>query len=160
MSQANHTPLHPEKILLPLDFSASSETALATATEFAQHFQSHLVLLHIVPILPIISADEYSSSYFPQQEFLEAARKRAVDQLATCVHHLAGMGVQTTSLVEIGNDVVGNILMVMEREHVDMIIISTHGLSGWRPAIFGSIAEKVIRLVECPILLLRTKKTT
>ncbi len=35
-------------------------------------------------------------------------------------------------------------------------MISTHGISGWRPLVFGSIAEKVVKLVQCPILLLRS----
>ena len=56
----------------------------------------------------------------------------------------------------VGNDVVGNIMMVIDREQIDMIVISTHGMSGWRPAIFGSIAEKVVKLVQCPLLLLRS----
>jgi nucleotide-binding universal stress UspA family protein len=150
--------LHPKKILLPVDFSPSSDAALKTGTEFAQHFQSQLVLLNIVPVIPIVSADEFSSCYFPQQEFLEEAKKKASERLATCTHHLAGMGVQASSLVEVGNDIVGNILMVIDREHIDMVVISTHGTSGWRPTVFGSIAEKVVRLAECPILLLRSAK--
>jgi nucleotide-binding universal stress UspA family protein len=150
--------LHPKKILLPVDFSPSSDAALKTATEFAQHFQSQLVLLNIVPVIPIVTADEFSSCYFPQQEFLEEAKKKASERLATCTHHLAGMGVQATALVEVGNDVVGNIMMVIDREHIDMVVISTHGTSGWRPTVFGSIAEKVIRLAVCPILLLRSAK--
>jgi nucleotide-binding universal stress UspA family protein len=154
----NKMQLHPKKILLPVDFSPSSDAALATATEFAQHFQSRLVLLNIVPLIPIISADEFSSCYFPQQEFLEEAKRKASERLAACTHHLAGMGVQATPLVEVGNDVVGNIMMVIEREHIDMVVISTHGISGWKPTIFGSIAEKVVRLAECPILLLRSAK--
>jgi universal stress protein family protein len=67
--------LHPKKILLPVDFSPSSDAALKTATEFALHFQSQLVLLNIVPVIPIVSADEFSSCYFPQQEFLEESKK-------------------------------------------------------------------------------------
>jgi hypothetical protein len=37
-----------------------------------------------------------------------------------------------------------------------MVVISTHGISGWRPLVFGSIAEKVVKLVQCPLLLLRS----
>jgi len=54
--------------------------------------------------------------------------------------------------------VAGNIMEVVDREHIDMLVISTHGISGWHPLIFGSIAEKVIKLVECPLLLLRSAK--
>ena len=45
---------------------------------------------------------------------------------------------------------------VVERDHIDMVVISTHGISGWRPLVFGSIAEKVVKLVQCPLLLLRS----
>ena len=43
-------------------------------------------------------------------------------------------------------------------EVIDMVIISTHGISGWHPLVFGSIAEKVVKLVQCPLLLLRSAK--
>jgi hypothetical protein len=39
-----------------------------------------------------------------------------------------------------------------------MVVISTHGMTGWRPTIFGSTAEKVIKLVQCPLLLLHSAK--
>jgi nucleotide-binding universal stress UspA family protein len=39
-----------------------------------------------------------------------------------------------------------------------VIVISTHGISGWHPLVFGSIAEKVIKLAHCPLLLLRSAK--
>jgi nucleotide-binding universal stress UspA family protein len=47
---------------------------------------------------------------------------------------------------------------VVDREHIDMVVISTHGISGWHPLVFGSIAEKVVKLVQCPLLLLRSAK--
>jgi nucleotide-binding universal stress UspA family protein len=39
-----------------------------------------------------------------------------------------------------------------------MLVISTHGISGWHPLVFGSIAEKIVKLVQCPLLLLRSAK--
>jgi nucleotide-binding universal stress UspA family protein len=48
---------------------------------------------------------------------------------------------------------------VVDREHIDLVVISTHGISGWHPLIFGSIAEKVVKLVQCPLLLLRSAKS-
>jgi nucleotide-binding universal stress UspA family protein len=47
---------------------------------------------------------------------------------------------------------------IVEREHIDLVVISTHGISGWHPLVFGSIAEKVVKLVQCPLLLLRSVK--
>lgn len=76
--------------------------------------------------------------------------------MATCDAALVSKGIKSSSSIELGNDVVGNIMLVIEREHIDMIVISTHGISGWRPLVFGSIAEKVVKQVQCPLLLLRS----
>jgi nucleotide-binding universal stress UspA family protein len=54
------------------------------------------------------------------------------------------------------NDVADSIMMLIESENIDMLLLSTHGISGWRPLVFGSTAEKVVRLVQCPLLLLRS----
>jgi nucleotide-binding universal stress UspA family protein len=60
--------------------------------------------------------------------------------------------------VELANDIAGSIMEVAKREHIDFVVISTHGISGWRPLVFGSIAEKVIKLTQCPLLLLHSAK--
>jgi nucleotide-binding universal stress UspA family protein len=54
------------------------------------------------------------------------------------------------------NDVADSIMMLIESENIDMLLLSTHGISGWRPLVFGSTAEKVVRVVQCPLLLLRS----
>jgi nucleotide-binding universal stress UspA family protein len=66
--------------------------------------------------------------------------------------------IKVSSSIEVGNDVPGCILEVIEREKIDMVVISTHGMTGWHPLVFGSIAEKVVKLVDCPLLLLRSEK--
>jgi len=144
------------KILLPTDFSPSSAAALETATELALHFQAELYLLHVIPMLPIVSGVEFPTQFYPEQEFLQDAIKHAEQHLAESSSALVLKGLKASSKVEIGNDVVGNIMMVIEREKIDMIVLSTHGMSGWRPIVFGSIAEKVVKLVQCPLLLLRS----
>jgi len=66
--------------------------------------------------------------------------------------------VKAGSSVEVANDIAGSIMEVVQREHIDFVVISTHGLSGWHPLVFGSIAEKVIKLAQCPLLLLHSAK--
>jgi len=78
--------------------------------------------------------------------------------LAKCHKELEEKGVKSASTIEVGNDVAGNIIEVVDREHIDMVVISTHGVSGWHPLVFGSIAEKVVKLVQCPLLLLHSPK--
>ena len=132
----------PAKILLPIVFSPSSHVALEQATVLAQHFHAELYLLNIVA----------------EGANLEAEKKEAEGHLAKSVAGLAAKGIRATAGVEVENDIAGGILDVVEREKIDMVVVSTHGTTGWHPLVFGSIAEKVVKLVQCPLLLLRSAK--
>lgn len=146
----------PKKILLPIDFSPSSNAALQMAADLAHHFNAELNLLNVIPSFPTTTLPDF----IPEEKFLEDARAHAEQHLAKCAEPMLANGFKITSSVEFGNDVAGSILEVIEREHIDMVVISTHGISGWRPLVFGSIAEKVIKLVQCPLLLLRSHEQT
>lgn len=154
MPEINRFPSIPTKILLPIDFSPSSQAALDMAADLAQHFQAELHLVNVIPEFPTTTIPDF----IPEAAFLENARKYAEVHLAKCKAALQTRGVKSTFSVEVGNDVVGNIMEVAEREHIDMIVISTHGISGWHPLVFGSIAEKVVKLAQCPLLLLHSAK--
>jgi nucleotide-binding universal stress UspA family protein len=154
MSDAQTFPAIPTRILLPIDFSPSSQAALEMAADLAEHFRAELYLVNVIPIFPTTTVPDL----IPEGEFLREAREFAESHLAKCRAALTSRGVKSNSSVEVGNDVAGNIMEVIEREHADMVVISTHGISGWHPFVFGSIAEKVVKLVQCPLLLLRSAK--
>jgi nucleotide-binding universal stress UspA family protein len=154
MPEVNRFPSIPTKILLPIDFSPSSQAALDMAADLAQHFRAELYLVNVIPEFPTTTIPDF----IPEAAFLENARKHAETHLAKCKAALAARAVRSTFSVEVGNDIVGNIMEVVDREHIDMIVISTHGISGWHPLVFGSIAEKVVKLAQCPLLLLHSAK--
>jgi len=147
-------PSIPTRILLPIDFSPSSKAALEMAIDLALHFKAEVFLVHVIPMLVMTTAD-YS---VPDVWFPEKMKAHAEERLAKIHAYLASKGVKGGSSVEVGNDVVANIMETIDREQIDLVVISTHGLSGWHPLIFGSIAEKVVKLVQCPLLLLRSAK--
>jgi nucleotide-binding universal stress UspA family protein len=144
----------PAKILLPIDFSPSSQSALEAAADLAQHFHAELYLVNVIPIFPTSTLPDF----IPEEKFLDESRAHAERHLAKCNANLQAKGIKSTSSVEVGNDVAGSIMEVVEREHIEMVVISTHGISGWHPLVFGSVAEKVMKLAQCPILLLRSAK--
>ena len=144
----------PKKILLPTDFSPSSHAALEIAADLALHFHAELYLLHVIHKLPIVSG----ADFFAETEVFQKTKRNAEDSLAAWDATLTAKGISVTRRVEASNDVVASILGEIEREHADMLVLSTHGMSGWRPLVFGSIAEKIVRVVECPLLLLRSAK--
>lgn len=142
MSEANSFSTIPAKILLPIDFSPSSRTALEQATVLAQHFHAEVVLVNVLSEGP----------------GLEEAKKEAEDRFAVSVAGLNAKGIKASSFVEVDADIAGKILDVIENEHVDLVVVSTHGTTGWHPLVFGSIAEKLVKLVQVPLLLVRTPK--
>jgi nucleotide-binding universal stress UspA family protein len=154
MSKVHAFPSIPTKILLPIDFSPSSQAALEMAADLAKHFHAELHLVNVIPIFSTTTLPDM----IPEGEYTQEMRVFAERHLAKCHAILAAKGVKSTSSVEVGNDIAGAIMEVVEREHIDMVVISTHGISGWHPLVFGSIAEKVVKLVQCPLLLLRSAK--
>ena len=144
----------PTKILVPIDFSPSSHAALESAADLAQHFGAAIHLVHVIPMFPATTLPDF----IPEEKFTEAAKTEAERHFAAAVADLAKKGIKVTSSVEVGDDVASALLEATEHENADMVVISTHGLTGWHPLVFGSIAEKVMKLVACPVLLLRTPK--
>jgi nucleotide-binding universal stress UspA family protein len=132
----------PAKILLPIDFSPSSHAALEQATTLAQHFHAEVYLVYVLSDGP----------------GLEEAKKEAEKHFATSVAGLNTKGIKAAAAVEVDDDIAGKILDVIDREHIDLIVVSTHGTTGWHPLVFGSIAEKLVKLVQIPLLLIRTQK--
>ena len=153
MSETTSTSPH-NKILVPIDFSPSSHAALDAAAELAQRFGAEIFLLHVIPAFPNVSIPDSIT----EAAIIEKAKKEADSRFAVSEAALGARGIKVTSSVEVGNDVAGSILEAIDREKADLIVITTHGLSGWYPQVFGSITEKIVRLAQCPLLLLRTPK--
>jgi nucleotide-binding universal stress UspA family protein len=144
----------PTRILVPIDFSSSSHTALEVATELADKFNAELFLINVVPESPAVALPEGVT----EASLVEAAKKQGEHHLAISKKSIAEKGVKVSTSVETGFDVAGTILEAIERDQIDQVVISTHGCSGWYPTVFGSIAEKIVKLAPCPVLLLRTSQ--
>lgn len=154
MSEGNSYSAIPTKILVPVDFSLSSHSALEAAAEMAKQFHAEIHLVHVIPSFPTTTV----ADFIPEAKLIEAARGEAERQFTVCQNDLAAKGVKVSYSIENSADVASQIVDVAEREHTDMVVISTHGVTGWYPLVFGSIAEKVVKLVHCPLLLLRTPR--
>jgi len=142
----------PARILVPIDFSPSSHQALDAATELALKFGSELYVLHVIPKYAAVALPEGVSD----EAIVDQAKKAAVKNFEVTEKALKPKGVKVTTNIEVGADVAATILDAIEREKAELAVFTTHGLSGWYPHVFGSIAEKLVRLSPCPVLLLRT----
>jgi nucleotide-binding universal stress UspA family protein len=144
--------LPPKLILSPIDFSDPSDAALDVAADFATRFGAELLLVHVVPAIPdlpenvsILKEGEYD------QSLTDAAAKRLTDLAGPLAHK----NVKARTEMGAANDVGMELVRIAEHEHADMIIIATHGMTGWHKIAFGSVAEKVVKQASCPVLVLR-----
>jgi nucleotide-binding universal stress UspA family protein len=139
-------------VLAPIDFSDQSRDAVESAADVASRFGAGLLLVHVVPALPKLPPDV---SILKEGEYEDRLHQEAVKRIAELSAKYSQRGISVKSEVGIANDVGMEILRAGERSKADLIVIATHGMTGWNKLVFGSVAEKVVRLAYCPVLVLR-----
>ncbi len=139
-----------KKILSPTDFSEPSIRALRVAVELAQSFSAEIILIHVVSPIPVATGPVVAQG-LDTEEYLERMLAYARESLDRVVSDLVPENLNTRTLVFTGNpgDEIGR---AAKDEGADLIVIASHGLTGWRRFIFGSVAERVVRFSPCPVL--------
>jgi nucleotide-binding universal stress UspA family protein len=149
--------LPPKLILAPIDFSDPSRAALDVAANMASRLGAEVLLVHV---MPAISDLPKSVSIFKEGQYDQSLNEKAEQQLKELATTLAQKNVEARTQLGEANDVGMELIRIAESKNVDMIIIATHGMTGWRKIAFGSVAEKVVKEAECPVLVLRAKAAT
>ena len=142
----------PKVVLAPTDFSDSARDAVETAARVAAKYGATLVLVHVVPALPRLPA---KVSIFKEGDYEQSLRDEASKRMVELSATYAKGGVSVQSEVGLANDVAQEILLIAGRHKADMIVIATHGMSGWKELIHGSVAEKVVRMARGTVLVLK-----
>jgi len=144
-----------KKILWPTDFSDASYKALGAAKELASRFSAELWVLHVVQLNAAAGAGVLLSLDLPKYEKeLMMSAKKSIDQV---IKQRVGEKYQVQERVIIGAPAEG-IAQIAAEEKIDIIVIATHGESAFHHFVFGSVAEKVIRLASCPVLVIRAQQ--
>jgi nucleotide-binding universal stress UspA family protein/archaellum component FlaC len=139
-----------KKILCPTDFSESSYEAIKTAGEIAFHFGSELCVLHVVSPVPVVpvGAEPLAFNVSLYEQELETFSKKSLQEI---INQIEWKNLKVRLIVLRGN-AADEIVRTAEEENIDLIVIATRGRTGLDRLIFGSVAEKVVRLAECPVL--------
>jgi universal stress protein A len=141
-----------ERILVPIDFSEHSLKAFRTALEFAQQFDAELILVHVIE--QFIYPGDWTYPPVATSDF--AAEKRT--EIAAHLKALAaGSHLRTTEIVRIGR-AWQEIVEIAKEYKPDLLIVATHGYTGLRHVLLGSVAEKVVRHAPCPVLTVRAEE--
>jgi len=135
-------------ILVPLDFSAHSVAALDRAVDFAKAFGAKIHLLHsyAVPMHGVMPYD-----FAIPDGLWDGIRKAAESKLEEFRQRIVSAGVEANS--EVSPALPSEAIMTATREiDADLIIMGTHGHTGLKHILLGSVAERTIRLAPCPVL--------
>lgn len=145
-----------QKILVTLDGSDCAKHALPHAELLAKQTGAELILLRITP-LPNPEAALIAGSPLDWSN-RDAYVQRLVDDATVVLQELAGslrfQHIKATPVVDVG-EAAEKIVDYAERNAIDLIVMSTHGRTGLRRWLMGSVANKVSSVAPCPVLLVR-----
>jgi universal stress protein A len=144
-----------KRILVPVDFSPLSRKALQYAMRFAEEFKANVALVHVIEpevppafdgfmIAPPVVSNASGASCANRLSKLANSVRTAG---ATRVNPIVRTGLAAFEIVEVAKEL-----------DVDLIVIATHGYTGWKHFAIGSTAERVVRAAPCPVLVVREKE--
>ena len=142
------------KILVPVDFSAHSHEAVRFAADLSRRYEAPLELLHVLQLLTYALPEGYvvpTPQQFGEitaglQQQLSAAENEATQAGAIAAHSTLLQG-----------SVVSEIQRLAKEGGYDLIVMGTHGRTGLRHMLIGSVAENVVRTAPCPVLTVRLR---
>jgi nucleotide-binding universal stress UspA family protein len=130
-------------ILCPTDFSESADEALKAAASLAGDYSAELLVAHVVEKPPAVPGS------VPTMEVA------AVKNLEAAIERMISAKVRVRHLVQYGQPAF-QIVDLAKKNDADLIVIATHGQTGWRRALLGSVTERVIKQTTKPMLVIQT----
>ncbi len=140
------------KILLPTDFSKASEVALDAVVGLAPRLEASVTALHVVQLPERLGP--YEAWLYDHAEVEQAVIKEARALLAKLMHEKVPPTIPVDWKVLSGPPH-AEIIAAAEVGHYDLIVMSTHGRSGFASFWMGSVTERVLRHAPCPVLTIR-----
>ena len=145
-----------KRILFPVDLSESSTKMVPYVQTVAEKFESKIHILFAARVF-----EYFTSIYVPhpsinkfEKEIIEGAEKRLYEFID---EHFSNFPNTKTRVV--AGDASEEILKYIEDQHIDLVIMGTHGRKGMDKIIFGSVAERVLKASPVPVMVVNPYKT-
>jgi len=139
------------KILVPVDFTKCSLAGVKYAARLAKGTGATLRLFHVVfPYPQLFAVDRVGASLTP---LIKTAKARAREEMSELLELSFLRGIPCETEIQTG-PVIDEICEESSRTGIDLVVTSTHGCTGFEHAVFGSVAEHVVRHAECPVIVI------
>jgi len=140
-------------ILVPVDGSATSLSAVSKAAELAKAFGSDVTAVYVLDPYPFTGVG--ADFAYGQVQYLSAANAEASKALEEVAKAMADSGVKLNTLIGEGHAVHEGIVRVGENIGADLIVMGSHGRRGLEKLVLGSVAQRVLQVARVPVLVVR-----
>jgi len=146
----------PKRILVPTDFSNYADNALRQAVDIAKQYHAKIFLLHVIGDHIQQCIEDYCLSNAVVNEIERDSLMASIDKLKKEINRLSddSLDVEISSYAKRGVPF-EEVLREQEEKDIDLIVMASHGRTGISRILMGSVAEKVMRGVKCPVMLVR-----
>lgn len=145
------SPRQIRQILCPIDFSDFSRHALDHAMAIAHRYDARVTALHVF-VLAVGGALFTGAAGLQPFSLNDANREKLLARMRRFVEGEAGSQAAVDVIVRESNDVASQILQEAEALSADLLVIGTHGRSGFDRLVLGSVTERILRKAACPVL--------
>lgn len=157
-AQASKTQ-HYKKILVPIDGSGRSESALPKALRLAKAARAELVLCHVTPPPGLTQIGAVDREAIELSDRVTARNKRVGQaHLNRLMDSVSGSGVPITTRTVVGGDVRRDLIKAMHEEGADFIVMASHGQSGHADVPLGDVANHILKRSKIPVLMVRQRQ--
>ncbi|MEO8043351.1 MAG: universal stress protein [Spartobacteria bacterium] len=146
--------VHLSRILIPVDFSPPSQKALKYGLRLARLFNAELILLHVSEKMAVAGPRDIPPRLDYSDDHAIVAQKNLQALIASSkaagspkIQSTIRTGLAAHEIVEAAKEL-----------DVDLIVIATHGRTGWKRFCIGSTTEQVVRTAPCPVFVVREKE--
>ena len=140
--------IHVRKVLFPYDFSDYSERALPAAVALCRDFQAKLIIVHVNEIPPALP-DVMPEVSLQMNAGIDDYARQTMERLKPVLRDV------DAELMMLLGAPHREISKLVHEAQIDLVVMATHGRSGVAHMLFGSVAEKVVRTAQCPVLTIR-----
>lgn len=140
-----------KRILIPVDFSEYSEEAIKVAAQIARENNFEIILLHLLELPNQANVAFGNTNSIPEIMFF---KNKAISKLEEMMDADHFKGIEVYEAVEF-KKVSEGIIDASIKNNVDLIVMGSHGTSGFKESLVGSNTEKVVRFSEIPVLVIK-----
>lgn len=139
------------KILVATDFSPDADEALAWAADLGRRFGARVTVTHVMePLAPGLPAG-YTVADLPERSVIAGQLRRHLDRTARAMQ--AEQGLEEVDSELLSGSPYAEIVDLARAGDFDLVVVGTHGRTGIKRILMGSVAERVMRHAPCPVLI-------